>query len=312
MNEIRRVITICLSAAIGIVHFAAAYSPFIDGAIADVKIKVVDDRGEAVPDAAISVTFYTAPEKVDIKRGKTDALGYFFASGRCIGEAHLWIRKDGYYETKMKPVFRTLSDTEVERLRKWSSGTVETTATLKKKRNPVTTSFHAVDYLYPIPATNEIVRLDLETFKWCPPYGNGKHDDLHMLYEVWQDQDNWLAFHKKLTITAPNCVDGFYRRKVDATSNFRYEYKAVTNEVYDKTIVYNVDRRSGKIDVVELPLDDEFFTFRMRTVTNEVGEVVQAYYGRIAERSGHMFGLRMKTWFNTKLNDTNLEDARVR
>mgnify|MGYP006376444323 CR=1 FL=1 len=54
MNAIRRVIIICLFSAIGIVHFAAAYSPFIDGAIADVKIKVVDDRGEAVPDAAIS------------------------------------------------------------------------------------------------------------------------------------------------------------------------------------------------------------------------------------------------------------------
>ena len=79
VNIIRRVIIICLFSAIGIVHFAAAYSPFIDGAIANVKIKVVDDRGEAVPDAAISVTFYTAPEKVDIKRGKTDALGYFFA-----------------------------------------------------------------------------------------------------------------------------------------------------------------------------------------------------------------------------------------
>ena len=79
MNIIRRVITICIFAAFGIIHFAAAYSPIIDGALADIKIKVIDDRGEAVPDAAISVTFYTAPEKVDIKRGKTDALGYFFA-----------------------------------------------------------------------------------------------------------------------------------------------------------------------------------------------------------------------------------------
>ena len=291
---------------------AAAYSPIIDGALADVRIKVVDDMGEAVPDATISVTFYTAPEKVDVKRGKTDAEGCFSAKGRCIGEAHAWIRKDGYYETKMDPAFRALSDKEAERLRKWSDGTVETTATLKKKRNPVTTSFHAVDYLYPIPATNDVVCLDLETFKWCPPYGDGKHDDLHMFYEVWQDKDNWLSFRKKLTITAPNCVDGFYRRKVDATSGFRYEYTAVTNEVYNKTIVYNVDRRGGKPDVVELPPDDEFITFRMRTVTNEVGEVVQAHYGRIGERSGHMFGLRMKTWFNPKPNDTNLEDARMR
>ncbi len=291
---------------------AFAYSPIIDGALADVKIKVIDDMGEAVPDATISVTFYTTPEKVDVKRGKTDAEGCFSAKGKCIGEAHVWIRKDGYYETKIDPAFRVLPDKDAERLRKWSDGTVETTATLKKKRNPVATSFHAVDYLYPIPATNEIVRLDLETFKWCPPYGDGKHDDLHMLYEVWQNQSNWLSFHKKLTITAPNCVDGFYRRKIDATSGFRYEYSAATNEVYDKTIVYNVDRRGGKPDVVELPRDDEFFTFRVRTVTNEVGEVVQANYGRIGERSGHMFGLRMKTWFNTKPNDTNLEDARQR
>ena len=75
MNIIRRVITICIFAAFGIIHFAAAYSPIIDGALADIKIKVIDDRGETVPDATISVTFYTAPEKVDIKRGKTDALG---------------------------------------------------------------------------------------------------------------------------------------------------------------------------------------------------------------------------------------------
>ena len=33
----------CLFSAIGIVHFAAAYSPIIDGAMADVRIKVVDD-----------------------------------------------------------------------------------------------------------------------------------------------------------------------------------------------------------------------------------------------------------------------------
>ena len=71
----------CLFAAIGIVHFAAAYSPIIDGAMADVRIKVVDDMGEVVPEATISVTFYTAPEKVDVGRGTTDAQGYFSAKG---------------------------------------------------------------------------------------------------------------------------------------------------------------------------------------------------------------------------------------
>lgn len=30
-----------------------AYSPISDGALADVRVNVVDDRGEAVPDAAV-------------------------------------------------------------------------------------------------------------------------------------------------------------------------------------------------------------------------------------------------------------------
>lgn len=100
---------VCLLATVGFANFAVAYSPIIDGAMSDIKVFVVDDMGEAVPDATISVTFYTAPEKVDVKRGKTDAQGCFSAKGLCIGEAYAWIRKDGYYETKIAPDFRKLS-----------------------------------------------------------------------------------------------------------------------------------------------------------------------------------------------------------
>ena len=289
-----------------------AYSPIIDGAAVDLKIRVVDDRGENVPGAKMAVVIYTTPDKADTVRGETDANGCFAAKGRSYGEVEVWASKKGYYDTKAKAEFKNLPNGEVERRRKWSEGTVEAKITLKKVRNPVMTAFHRVDYMYSIPATNEVVRLDLETFKWCPPHGDGKHDDLHLLYEVWQNPTNWSSFHKKLTVTAPNCVDGFYRCKVDETSKFRYWYFAQTNETYTKTITYDVDRSGGRSDVVEMPPDDEYFTFRMRTATNEVGEVVRANYGRIGEKSGHMFGLRMKAWFNTKENDANLEDARLR
>ncbi len=288
-----------------------AYSPVIDGALADVRLKVVDDRGEAVSNAAVSVTFHVTPEKADVRRGTTDGDGVFSAKGRCIGEAYAWIRRDGYYETKIAPTFRKLSYEDAKRTRRWSDGTVETVAVLKRVRNPVVTAFHLVDYAK-IPATNEIVRLDLETFKWCPPHGDGLHDDLHLFYEVWRNPTNWFSFRKKLTVTAPNCVDGFYLADVDMTSKMRYEYHARTNETYVKNIVYEVDRRGGKPDRVELPPDGCYFTFRMRTETNELGKVMRANYGRIGERSDHMFGLRMKAWFNTKINDTNLEDARLR
>ena len=291
---------------------AFAYSPIIDGALADVRIKVIDDMGEAVPDAKVAVVIYTTPDKADTKRGKADAGGCFSAKGRSYGEVEVYASKDGYYDTHTTALFKNLPDKEVEKSHRWSDGTVETKIVLKKKRNPVATAFHSVDYLYPIPATNEVVRLDLETFKWCPPYGDGKHDDLHLFYESWQNPTNWFSYFRKLTISAPNCVDGFYRRKVDSASKFRYDYFASTNATYVKEFKHVVDRRSGNFDEVSHPADDEYFIFRVRTATNEVGEVVHANYGRIGEKSGHMFGLRMKAWFNTTDNDTNLEDARLR
>ena len=288
-----------------------AYSPIIDGAAVDLRIMVVDDMGAPVPGAKMAVVIYTTPNKADTKRGETDADGCFAAKGRSCGEVEVWTSKKGYYDTKTTAAFRNLSNDEVERRRKWSEGTVETKIVLKKVRNPVSTAFHLVDYAN-IPATNEVVCLDLETFKWCPPHGDGKHDDLHLFYEVWRCPTNWFSFRKKLTITAPNCVDGFCRSKVDEMSRFRYAYSAQTNGTYTKTITYNVDRSGGKPDVVELPSDDEYLTFRMRTATNEVGKVIRANYGRIGEKSDHMFGLRMKAWFNKNVNDANLEDARLR
>ena len=44
-------------AAIGLVHFAVAYSPIIDGALADVKIKVIDDMGVYFANNAVNRRF---------------------------------------------------------------------------------------------------------------------------------------------------------------------------------------------------------------------------------------------------------------
>jgi len=292
---------------------AAAYSPIIDGALADVKIKVVDDRGEAVPDATISVTFYTAPEKVDVKRGKTDAQGCFSAKGRCIGEAHAWIRKDGYYETRIDPAFRVLPDQDAERQHKWSNGTVETVAVLKKKRSPVGLNFCHKQY-WAFPVTNEVFFIDLESCEWCPPYGNGKHKDMSLLYEaVEHPEDGWgVTYWNKLTISMPNVVDGFYPMKADPFSQFLYDYQVNTNAVFSKTLVLERERKNDHMVKKVLPAENEYFIYRIRTATNELGQVTSANYGRIGEKLNLAIGLSMKAWFNTKSNDTNLEDARQR
>ena len=298
----------CLFAAIGIVHFAAAYSPIIDGAMADVRIKVVDDMGEVVPDATISVTFYTAPEKVDVKRGTTDAQGYFSAKGLCIGEAHAWIRKDGYYDTKIAPAFQKLSNDEVAKRRRWADGTVQTDVILKKRRNPTKLilkggTFQELKY----PATNVVMGLDLRRFDWCPPYGKGKYDDLQIKYEFWRSPTNWFQVYSHLDITMTNCLDGVYLAPTDDFSKMNRCYSADTNAIYQKALEYVYDRKTGNVERdIGMPRD-KYMVFRTRTKVNDKGELIAANYGLIFEKSEYGIKLNMRTAFNPKPNDTNLE-----
>ena len=84
-------------------YLSADYNPFVDGAKADVRIKVVDDQGDPVPDALVSAIFLTDVQKVDVAKGLTDSEGCFSAARTCIGQMRLWVRKDGYYDTKTLP-----------------------------------------------------------------------------------------------------------------------------------------------------------------------------------------------------------------
>lgn len=287
-----------------------SYNPYRDTALADIRVRVMDDEGVPVEEAMVCADFYVADAKVETVKRLTDSNGILEVRHRCNWELNISVQKDGYYETDFKTkAFIAVSKEKATKTRKWSNGTVDIPVVLKRMRSPARLAFHDVNFA-PIPATNEVVCLDLETFKWCPPYGNGKHRDLHLLYESWQNPTNWLSYYRKLTITTPNCVDGFTVGKADSFSRFGYAYRADTNATYRPLFVMELDRRSGHITKNVKPKDDEYLICRVRTQTNELGRVTAANYGRIGEKPSHMFGLRMRSWFNPTPNDTNLEDAR--
>ena len=52
---------------------------------------------------------------------------------------------------------------------------------------------------------------------------------------------------------------------------------------------------------------DKYMVFRTRTKVNDKGELVSANYGLIFEKSEYGIKLNMRTAFNPKPNDTNLE-----
>lgn len=290
----------------------AGYNPFVEGARAAVCVKVVDDLGGPVRDARVSVVFLTDAQKVEVAEGLSDSDGRFEAERNCIGEMRLWVRKDGYYETIREGVrdFRVHDGVTATQRHRWSEGVVTIPVVLKKKRSPIRLQTHFVQYRN-FPATNAIINLDLEMLEWCPPYGRGKHGDLQMIFDGKSNADGSKGFSGNLKFRMPCCADGFYATKIDSDSSFKYAYRASTNDVYRKSdefrhvYVYG----QGVVESKKLP-KGECLVYRVRTQTNEIGQVTHAHYGRIDEGFSQILGLTMRSCFNPTPNDTNLEDAR--
>ena len=297
-----------------VVHsgMARAYNPYCDNALADIRLHVADEKGVPVDGAMVSATFYVADSKVETVRKPTNSQGIFEARHQCNWELGVTVQKDGYYDADFETrAFMTLPKQEVAKVRRWSNGTVDIPVVIKKKCSPIKLERQDRQY-WPSPATNEVVSLDLESLQWCPPYGNGKHPDLSVRYEaVERPEDGWyVSYWRRLTLSMPNAADGFYRARKDAGSQFPYAHVADTNAVFVKEIVLEIERKNDRMTKDDALPNDEYLVFRTRTETNHLGQVMRANYGRIGEGLNAYIGLSVRTWFNPKPNDTNLEDAR--
>ena len=295
---------------VALAAWAKAYDPYVDGAKAVLNLTVEDDRGEYVQDALLDVAFQISDIRANVLKGSTDGKGRFRAVGKTIGGVNVWVEKEGYYKTHVRISPCDLAAGRVTQGRRWGVGDIAERLVLKKKRSPVRLTYHSVTFK-PFPATNEVVKLDLESLEWCPPYGNGRHDDLHLVFDGWRNPQDWDDYHEHLKVSFPNGADGFYPLSADSTSAFRYAYQAQTNAVYQKELAFrHVHTVDGIKESKKLP-PDVYLVYRVRTETNALGQVTHAHYGRIGESFTQYFGLTMKSWFNPTLNDTNLEDARA-
>lgn len=306
----RKLIAIMTFALSPLVSLWAAYNPFVDGAKADVCIKVVDDLDIPVKDATVSVVFMTDVQKVDVAKGVSDDGGCFGAARNCIGEMRLWVRKDGYYDTKTMPTeFRKYSAKEAEKTHRWSAETVELPVVLKKKRNPVKLVRRGGVYSdIKYPTHSGVMGFDLEKFDWCSPYGSGRYADIQVAREFWRSDEDWLKVYDKVVVTMTNCLDGAYFVDTDAFSSMKYPYAANTNVVFNKEFKFEYDRRSGTVDKNVAMPKGKCLVFRTRTSVDDEGRLKAAHYGIITETFDPFSDMDMEVIFNPTVNDANLED----
>lgn len=158
---------------------------------------------------------------------------------------------------------------------------------------------------------------DLETLKFCPPYGGGVHEDVLLRYTNSLAETGWRNNRGFLESSFTNqAYAGAYVLKKDEWSDFKSCYAADTNNAYAvRYFKYEHAREPEKIIKYEEFPKDSYIVFKTRTKTDDKGKLLSAHYGKIYGPWEYREAVRFESvLFNSDPNDPNLEeeDAAIR
>lgn len=148
-----------------------------DGAKAKVTLRVVDSRGNSVPDVDVKVTFFY--RGLCLVSGKTDEKGFFTAEHMSGADVHFHASKDGYYRTYRNYWFyregRPCAKDDT-----WIPWNPTLEVVLKEKRNPTDLVF-VPDIKILLPKGVR-VGFDCTAQSLVAPYGTGTVSDFFLMY----------------------------------------------------------------------------------------------------------------------------------
>ncbi len=277
------------------------------GAVAKMNFRVVDTDGSVVRNAKVGVS-YTAWDKWEIE-GLTGANGLLCAEGKSHGEVAYGVEKDGYYKTFNAMNF--VPQNATVKGGKWQPWDQTMTVVLKKIKKPV--PMYVADLEgrgLEIPACDVPLGLDLEKVDWVAPYGKGLHGDIIVTFS--EHFNNTLNGRMSITLVfGTNLLDGVQSAKVDTFSVLPSVYEAPTND-YKRSLYFEEERTRSKILSAIEPKEDEYFIFRVRSETDEHGNLLKAHYGKLYGpihygKMGNNTNLEMKSYFNPEEGSRNLE-----
>jgi hypothetical protein len=257
-------------------------------------ITVVDESGQRVPGANVSVIFsaFTSAYKrlsTNIS-GLSDGDGVFHASSVDTGAADMLFRatKAGYYATAQP---YDLGD--YYSVGRWSP---EIKLALKKIGNPIAMYAKRVDS-HP-PATGKPIGFDLTTGDWVAPNGTGRTTDLIFLWDY--TERSRLDYDGKLTVSFPNRGDGIQEFSIEGGSDLRSPHEAPGSGYHPTVDRVNISH-PGETAKWDYNPNRNYF-FRIRTILDEKGNVKSAQYGKIYGDFMHF-----TYYLNPTPNDRNVE-----
>lgn len=282
-----------------------------EGADAKVTLHVVDQSGNDVTNADVSIVFFCNNRKETPILGKTDTNGLFAAEDRLTGNIIYSVRKKGYYETYSK---FGLNGKGVRCFQngRWIPWNPTFQITLKEMRKPI--PMIAKKAKIKIPKKNQPFGFDFEVGDLVEPYGKGKHSDI--MLKSFGDKPFPLNrnFSETLVFQAENSLGGFIRKNKDDWSALISDNEAPESG-YMPEINFFTTSEEGKPVVEDNLSQKEYMIFRSRPVMDENGNLKSALYGKIYGRLTHGInsndregaGATILYYFNPTPNDRSLE-----
>ena len=306
----RHMIMISLVVALGVaVPLNEAYAKV---ALAQVRIQVVDQDGDVVPDAKIWGGFTCGGGMNDyvLVDGFTDTNGLYVAEGRCNEILRFEVRKEGYYRTSIKIEFwRTKSDPKVKD-GKWQPYGEMRTVVLKRIRNPYEMLGPDCPPQRKVKIYDKWLGFDLEKGDFLPPMGVGAESDMLVRFRLNGRMPHDWSIMMDVSFTN-NPYAGACRLKKDGWSDMKSSYYADTNAVYQTDFTFKYCHEKGVYPYSDKLNQDEYMIFRTRTKVDRDGKLVSARYGKLygpwnfEDAGGSQI---YKVFLSAKDNDANLED----
>jgi hypothetical protein len=285
---------------------------------ARITFNVQDDFGKPIPGATIAMGTFHHSEPgegfgtaiYETFTGVTNAAGSVTISGSSLsGEFAYGPReKAGYYRGGSG----VMQFTEKEDGR-WEPWNPTVSITMKRVLNPIPMYARKMGYAVPltIPAVDQPIGFDLETADWVAPFGNGKISDFIFTFtEVVPFVNAQEPFDVRLTVSFSNKGDGIQSVLVPVNEGSELQLPREAPEAgYESTLAKQIGRSAKQQPLITNVKDDKNYFFRVRTVTDQSGEIKSALYGKIYGDM-NVWGnrrVRFEYYLNPNPNDRNME-----
>ena len=283
-----------------------------NGAMAEIHLRVVDDMGEFVTNASVRAVMHLFASEYSMF-GTTDTNGVYVTKGKTDGNyIEFFVGKDGYYGSKAKVVYASMTEPHEVKDGKWQPYGGELKIELRKIRNPISLSPTSTGNYSYTKTLNTWVGFDLLKRDFVKPYGNGEVADFEVFFR--RDGTAGQDFSGvKLCIRFVEPYAGFCQLEkakcsllvgpYNANSNAEYEREAeFFRYIMSKTKRYRCLFDKQKVWVV-----------RSRCKVDENEALISANYSVITDisfgrRKGGGANFCVIGLFNPTPNDTNLED----